>query len=123
MTVMKGDDESTTVYNFFGGIMYVFYFNASSADCHGSDIKHMSEPDYIVLGGETLSICYITRRSHRVSAWTPSQLRSQYGIAHRRHLYNPQYPQTEQIIRGGYAEGGAPAVRYVGTLDGKDAML
>ena len=69
------------------------------------------------------SICYITRRSHRVSAWTPSQLRSQYGIAHRRHLYNPQYPQTEQIIRGGYAEGGAPAVRYVGTLDGKDAML
>ena len=97
------------------------FYSADSLDikhigARGSSTEHRARR-------MNLWIAYITRRSHRVSAWTPSQLRSQYGIAHRRHLYNPQYPQTEQIIRGGYAEGGAPAVRYVGTLDGKEAML
>ena len=53
----------------------------------------------------------MTRRSQRVSACTASQLRSQYGMAHRLHLYDPQYPQTEQIMRGGYIEGGALAVK------------
>ena len=112
------------VSKIFWGKVYII-LRASSADC--SDIKHVTIYKDLHrvrrICSQTLGGSYITRRSHRVSAWTPSQLRSQYGIAHRRHLYNPQYPQTEQIIRGGYAEGGAPAVRYVGTLDGKDAML
>ncbi len=65
---------------------------------------------------------HITLRSHRVSLCTPSQLRSQYGIAQRLHLYFPQKPQTEHNIRGGSRGGGATALRYVGTPGGKCSM-
>jgi hypothetical protein len=47
---------------------------------------------------------------------------SQYGMAHFLHLYAPLYPHTEHKRRGGSWGGGAAAVKYVGTWQGRFAM-
>lgn len=65
---------------------------------------------------------HTTRFSHRVSLCVARQFKSQYGMAHLRHLYLPQYPQTEHKARGGTGGGGATAVKYVGVLGGRLAI-